>query len=55
MVDVVLATIITTLITSVGALAVGLVNHLKSSSCWGISAEFDSTTQQPINTAKTKS
>ena len=54
MIDAVLAGVITVIITSTGTLLVSLVNHLKSSKCWGISAEFSSTTQ-PTNTSTNKS
>ena len=42
MVDAVLGTIIAAMVTSGGAIILGIVNHLRSSTCWGVSATFDS-------------
>ena len=44
MVDPVTVTIIAALVTSVTALAVSIVTHLKSSTCWGVSVDFTPST-----------
>ena len=43
MVDPVTGTIIAALVTSVTALAVSIVTHLKSSTCWGVFVDFTPT------------
>ena len=48
MIDPITGTIIATLVISVTALAVSIVTHLKSSTCWGVSVDFTPTTLSTV-------